>query len=540
MLPDDEIPMPTDDDAPSNVTPIGKAKRVRKPKAVVNTELEIDVADRFAAKHEGEVHFAAGLDWLTRNKHSKCWERDTAERVRELAKGVIADMRKEAAALDDQQLWKLASDMASARGISGLLALARSDERLRIDASAFDAARDVLACSNGVVNLRDATIREYTREDRFTRCAPTAYIPDAQSPVFERLLLHLFPDEQIRGYIKRAIGYSLTSAASEDSVFLLVGPARCGKSTFLSALDEALGPHFAYAAMRSFCASRTPGGNPPRSDLFRLTGRRIVAASEIHPGQEFDVGLLKSISGGEPIPVRDLQKSEIAPRVTYTLWLVCNEGDLPRMRSEDDAVWERVRRIPVGSTLPEAERDRSFRGMFARADVRAAVLAWAVDGAREWYQHGLGAPPASVRAATSALRQEMDPCAPFIDALVHFDASAVTPKRTLREMYERWSEDRGEHAAGAKRLAAALRTAAARAGATVGETTTREAGKVVPAWRGLRAVREDECRDVETCRGPNVGDLSTRAGEESLSSQPLQPSTPLQTDWDDQWEEGRE
>jgi len=59
------------------------------------------------------------------------------------------------------------------------------------------------------------------------------------------------------------------------------------------------------------------------------------------------------MAGGDPMPVRTLNKPEIVAPVTFTLWLIANDGDIPRIRPEDEAMWERVRRIPIGATVPE-------------------------------------------------------------------------------------------------------------------------------------------------------------------------------------------
>jgi putative DNA primase/helicase len=247
------------------------------------------------------------------------------------------------------------------------------------------------------------------------------------------------------------------------------------------------------------------------------------------------VGLLKAVSGGESMPVRELHQAEIEVRTTWTLWLVANEGDLPKVRAEDDAVWERIRRIPVGTTLPEAERSPALRESFSTPEARSAVLAWAVEGARAWYEHRLGAPPESVRQASAELRSAMDPAAPFIAAELRFDPATVTSKRQIRAAYTKWAEDRGDKPIGAKRLTASLRGAAQREQVMLSETTCREAGLPVPAWRGIRPVTqaERECRDVEACRRQSIHLLAGAHAKEVIPERPLQPSTSLQTGFDD-------
>lgn len=535
---DDGSPIPGDDHAPHNVVSIRKrnGQPPRKTSADMPTELEIDAARRFVERYGSDLRFSHGRGWLSwEGTH---WQPDTRERARELTKRLGDDLRMEAAATNDRDLWSLARSVGRARGIGAILDCARSDERVRVGVEDLDSRSKshLLAAANGVVDLRTGDIRPHDRNDLFTRASGAVYTRDARFEPFDRMLEHLVPEPEARAYLQRAVGYSLTATAAEDVIFLLVGAPRCGKSTLMRAIAEALGDHSAAASMRSFCnAGKNPNPNQPRSDLFRLVGRRLVIASEITPGLEFDVGLLKAISGGEAMPVRELHQSEIEVRTTWTLWLVANEGDLPKVRAEDDAVWERIRRIPVGTTLPEAERSPALRESFSTPEARSAVLAWAVEGARAWYEHRLGAPPESVRKESAKLRAEMDPAAPFVDSELRFDPATVTSKRQIRAAYVKWAEDRGDKPVGTKRLVASLRGAAQRAQVMLSETTCREAGLPVPAWRGIRPVTQDEreCRDVETCRRQSPDLLACAHAKEVIPESPLQPSTSLQTGFDD-------
>lgn len=469
------------------VTPISAAARScePRPQASGGVAFEVDVARRLIDRHGDDLRFATGLGWLV-----WCcthWQRDTQERARELVKEVVHSLRVEAAEASDPDLWKLARKIGTARGIGAVLDVARSDPRIRLDVADLDAQQHLIAARNGEVDLRTGELLPHERAHLITRCAPTDYAPDATFEPFDAVLRHVVPDPEARAFLCRAAGYSLTGRCSEDAIFLLIGPPRSGKSTLLRAWREAFGELYAESAMQSWCLAGG-GGNAPRSDLFRLIGRRIVAASEIHPGMTFDAGRLKAVAGGERMPVRDLYRAEIEAPVTFTLWLVANDGDLPRMRSEDDALWERVRRIPVGSTLPEADRDPHLRESMGTPEARAATLAWAVRGAVEWHRHGLGAPPASVRQASADLRSEMDPLAEWAHAWLVFDPEAVTPTRDLRESLDAWCDGR---APGAKRLAVALRAAGA------SNTSMRHGDSVVRAWRGVRCASEEERRERE-------------------------------------------
>jgi putative DNA primase/helicase len=462
----------------------GKSRKKKTP-PVGEVAFQMDVADLLIRMHGHNLRYVTGIGWLVWN--GRVWERDDNERSHEAVKLVAATLRQEAAQRsgdEGERLWRIAKGIGTRKGVIDVLGLAQSDKRIRLTVDALDAKPWLLACNSGTINLMTGELQEHERDDLLTRCAPTEYDPEAQHEGFQKVLDHLIPDDEARAYMQRAAGYSLTGLPVEDVIFLLIGPPRSGKGTFLRALREALGEHYAEVGMQSFCLDRRGGGgNPARSDLFRLIGRRVVAASEIHPGLQFDTGRLKATAGGDKMHVRQLHKNEIEAVVTFTLWLIANEGDLPRIRPEDEAMWERVRRIPIGGTIPEADRDPALREGMGSEAAKSAALAWMVEGAVKWNETGLGVAPKCVTKASKDLRSEMDELGGFIAAHIVFEPGTITPKSEVRDALEAWLD--GEKPPSGKRLAAALRTAGERVGVTITDSTKDRAR----AWKGLRVVK---------------------------------------------------
>jgi putative DNA primase/helicase len=452
----------------------------RKQKAAV---FEIDVAERLIQEHGQRLRYVTGIGWLVWvGTH---WQRDEQDRSRETVKELLAQLRTEAAVLKDDDLWSLCKSVSTARGITSVLKLAESDPRIRLTVRDLDAHPHLLACRNGTVNLKTGDLSPADPGHLLTSCCPTDYNPEARHGGFLRLLEHLFPDKEARSYLQRVAGYSLTGKPTEDVIVLVIGAKRAGKGTFLRAVSESVGEHYTAAQMESFCTDgRRRGGDRARSDLFRLVGRRIVGASEISPGQLFDTGKLKALAGGDPMPVRTLNKPEIVAPVTFTLWLIANDGDLPRIRPEDEAMWERVRRIPIGGTVPEKDRDPAFRESMADEDCKAAVLAWMAEGAMTWYQDGkLGSPPDCIIEAGRQLKEQMDEIGPFVRERIEFVTDHVTPKKKVYEAIERWFD--GEKPPSKQRIAAAIRIAADKVGADVSTESYDRATKS-RAFKGLK------------------------------------------------------
>jgi putative DNA primase/helicase len=468
---------------------------------------ELRIGEAFARHVDGAAVFVEEEGgWLVYD--GKAWQRDRLETIRERCGAFITSLGVAAASRNDRDALKLIQQVSKARGVDAVLRVASSRPEVRRLHEQLDANPDVINCESGTVDLRTGVLRAHDPKDLITRCAPATYEPEADGHAdFGALLEHLTPDVEVRSYLQRAIGYSITGRVSEDAIFLLVGASRSGKSTLAHAARGALGGYFASAKMQSFCVQpNAAGGNAARSDLVRLRHGRMVVASEVQPGLQLDNGLLKALAGGEAeaFPFRDMYGKDFVARWIGKVWLICNPDDVPKMRSEDDAFWERARRIPVGRTLSRDERDKGLRERLEQdPKARAAFLLWAVQGAMAWYaQQDLGL-PASVQTASEALREEMDPVSIWCTDHLAFEPQARLTKKSLRESYQRSCEDTGEKPVGAKRFAASLRAAGLRVGVAVTDTTARVADKVVSAWAGVRPKTDSELESGD--RPPDAG-----------------------------------
>jgi putative DNA primase/helicase len=77
----------------------------------------------------------------------------------------------------------------------------------------------------------------------------------------------------------------------------------------------------------------------------------------------------------------------------------------PVVRGTDEGIWRRLRFVPFDVVIPEDERDGKLPDQLALGV--DGILAWLVDGYRQWQDRGL-AEPEQVRTATDAFRGESD------------------------------------------------------------------------------------------------------------------------------------
>ena len=125
----------------------------------------------------------------------------------------------------------------------------------------------------------------------------------------------------------------------------------------------------------------------------------------------------------------------------FKLWLVANHA--PRVRDDDDALWRRILRVPLGHTVLPAKRDPAVKATLRDPTKGGpAILAWMVQGCREWLDNGLAVPGVVVEA-TAAYRKDQDPLREFVAECCRLAPNEWTSAAELRGAYDMWVKEGG-------------------------------------------------------------------------------------------------
>ena len=402
------------------------------------------------------------------------WQVDRGDvRVTELAKTVARHLWWRIAELDDRRdrerhiRWATRSESAGV--ISATIKLARGVPGVAIEPDALDADEWLLNCTNGTVDLRTGQLGAHDPELLTTRMAGTFWDGDAQAPTWTAFLERILPDRDVRRFVQKAAGYSLTGSTAEQILLLMIGEGANGKSTFVSTIQHVLGDYAAVAAKDLLVQYRHEAHPTSMADLFRV---RFATAVETERGDVLAEAKVKQLTGGDTVKARRMREDFWSFEPTHKLWLAANHR--PRIRGTDHAIWRRVRLVPFEVTIPAEERDPALLGKL-RAEA-PGILRWAIEGCLAWRAEGLDAPQA-VLLATEEYRGEQDWFHRFIDD----NALELSPGRgrifttELAEKYRRWCADEGEPQLSSREFADELRSR--------GCEPAKSDGKRV--WRGI-------------------------------------------------------
>ena len=318
--------------------------------------------------------------------------------------------------------------------VEATVSLARSRPEVALDTKTLDSMPWTLNCPNGTLDLQTGTIRPHEQTDMLTQRCPTAYVPEATCPQFERFILEIMSGsaEMVR-YLQQVFGYMMTGSVREDTIWICWGSGANGKNTLLSAIQSALGRDYACTLAPDVLMESYGEQHPTAlADLYR---RRMVWSDETSEGRRLDEGLVKRLTGRDPIKARRMREDFWEFDPTHKLILTTNHK--PEIRGVDHAIWRRVRLVPFQVVIPPERMDRELAGKLESE--AEGILAWLVVGCMSWQIDGFVS-PGTVREATEEYRSESDPVEEFVDQCCLVLAGTQIGSTDLYQAFRTWYE----------------------------------------------------------------------------------------------------
>lgn len=429
----------------------------------------------------GDVRYTPEIGFVVYDSARGIWEPDATDSVRRNAHKVaervqksilremssmdtrvaaIADkvLREETGKLVDKQRAKarsgsLITNVLSTRGIDAMVRELRALDGVSASLKIFDQHHHLLAVGNGVVDLEKGTLLPYSEETRelyLMKHIDTNYRPEATNPRWARFLTEIFPAApDMPAYMRRLVGYGITGYTAEQSFAVLFGTGANGKSVLTETLSTVFEGITTTTSFSTF-ESKPSGGIP--NDVAALNGARLVMTSEGEQGRQMDEAVIKRVTGQDAISARFMRREFFEFRPTFLILMASNYK--PNFRGQDEGLWRRVKLISFARYFAKHERDpylvQKFTGQRVPAnawhssddlgDGAEGILAWAAEGAREWFRVGLQDPP-SVTSATEEYRETSDALAGFYSEHLVKEERAKIKGKDVWELYQLWCQD---------------------------------------------------------------------------------------------------
>ncbi|MGW0522826.1 DNA primase family protein [Crossiella sp. NPDC003009] len=384
-------------------------------KRPLHTFDDLGNAARLVEEAEGNIRHIPALGFL--HWDGRIWRRDETDATRFAAQEVARRIGTEITVpgpdgVVDRKAAAHAKYTRSSRGIDSMLKEFKSHREVVWSVDELDQHHHLLACRNGIVDLRNTALIGHDRAYGLTKLIDLDYVPDAVPTRWLRFLGEVFEGQpELVSYVQRLIGYGITGESSEQCYVTLLGAGANGKSVFMDVLFEIFKAIAATTPFSTF-EKRFGGGGIP-NDLAALHGSRLVFASEGEANTPMAESVIKRLTGQDPITARFLNREFFTFKPTFLIFMATNHR--PLIKGQDEGFWRRVRLVPFRRFFAPAERDPNLaKKLLAEAP---AILSWAVRGAQEWYARGLQ-DPAVVLKETQSYRETSDILAGFFPGII--------------------------------------------------------------------------------------------------------------------------
>ena len=444
-------------------------------------------ADTVLEFYSGKFLYSTNLGWM--NWTGKYWRNDPAAVNVHAAIEEVLRARQRALAGNDitNADKKFTASKPHRSNMIGTEAFLKHKCHQLVDS--FDKNPDLINVNNGVLNLHTGILNPHEQKYFMTYCLPVDYDPDASYEEWELFLGQTLKSTEVLNYVQMAIGYSLTGYTREECLFYLHGPTRAGKGTFTETLLQLFGDLATETSFDVFTG--TADADRQNFALAPLRARRCVFASESSKRFPLNPAKLKQITGGNNVYCAFKHHDMFSYRPTWKLWLSSNHS--VNVDVEDDAAWYRMKVIEMPFSK-EGKEDKTLKAQLRQPEVLQGILAWAIEGARAWYQNPEGlVDPTDVIAAKVIHRDKLDRLGEFIEERCLAKISATdlfTSTTMLYDAYTEFCNESGYKAVGKSEFGRRL--------AKRGFNTTRqrENGSLKRGFTGIGVGIDESVTDV--------------------------------------------
>ena len=212
----------------------------------------------------------------------------------------------------------------------------------------------LLGFDNGVLDLQNLCFRAGRPEDYVSMSCGYNYKEfdwnDPEVIEVQEFLLKIFPDDNLRQWFMEYCAKLLLGGNFAKTFVAMTGHGDNGKSMTIELIEHALGKYSIKFPTSLFTGKRTQSSQAS-PELARVNGVRFAVAQEPDTNDTLNAGIIKELTGNDSFATRGLFSDVKEIKPLFKMTLICNK--LPRISSEEEAIWNRVRVLPYESRFPK-------------------------------------------------------------------------------------------------------------------------------------------------------------------------------------------
>ena len=322
----------------------------------------------------------------------------------------------------------------------------------------MDTNKYLMCFNNGVVDFNNKIFREGYPEDYITKTTKNIYTPFAEisdnseyneiCQFIMDFMTKLFPVADLNKYMWDHLSSCLIGANKNQTFNVYHGSGSNGKSILADLMSATLGEYKGTVPITLVTEKRGLIGGTS-DEVLKLKGVRYAVMQEPSKGVKLNEGIMKELTGGDPIQARGLYSESEIFEPQFNL-VVCT-NNLFDIESNDDGTWRRIRKCDfLAKFIDEGEsyndetpyiypKDKSLKDKIpSLAPIFASMLV-----KRAFETDGLVVDCDTILAASNKYRKGQDHISAFIiEKVVKTGLTKDRIKKTeLAAEFKKWFEE---------------------------------------------------------------------------------------------------
>jgi P4 family phage/plasmid primase-like protien len=353
----------------------------------------------------------------------------------------------------------------------------------------------LLCFKNGVFDFSTNEFRNGRPDDYVTKCTNTNYVPikKANKKDLEEVrdfMRKLYPEKELHDYMWQHFASTLIGVNLNQTFNIYTGSGANGKSVVVDLMSKVLGEYKGDVPITLITQKRVNIG-AASPEIAKLKDIRYAVMQEPSKGDVVNDGIMKQLTGDDPLEGRNLFKDSVVFIPQFTLAVCTN--NLFEFRTNDDGTWRRVRLCPHKAKFKvnpvdddpdepyQFKIDKNIKRNFGRWKI--AMMSLLVEIAKE--KKGLVEDCECVLEASNKYRNKQDYISQFIQSHVEKSEGDKIKKTELYETFKRWyNEEYGKNVPKGKELY---------------EYMEKKFGKYTKHWKNVKITYDEDGEDGEEC-----------------------------------------
>ena len=259
----------------------------------------------------------------------------------------------------------------------------------------------------------------------------------------DEFMEQLFPVKELRDYMWEHLASTLIGTNNNQTFNIYTGSGRNGKSMLVALMSKVLGDYKGTVPI-TLITQKRPSIGSSSSEVVALKGVRYAVMQEPSKGDKINEGIMKEITGSDPLQGRALYQSSCVFIPQFKL-VVCT-NTLFAIVSNDDGTWRRIRvcdfmskfkEKPVKNDKDEPYQFKVNKKLEDKFDKwKVAFMAKLVDIAKK--SKGDVKDCDIVMAKSNEYREDQDYLSSFIKENIKEDLEGNVKKQQLNKIFRRW------------------------------------------------------------------------------------------------------